>query len=109
MYSSFFWESRNPVTPYKAVSPVKLEDAWYPVQVDKLWFQTWLIDPVKLDKAEFPVKLDEAVCHVKLDEAVHPVISPVRGSAFDWKGVAGIWSFVGKGSRRGHQCLCMTE
>jgi len=36
------------------------------------------------------VKLDEAVCHVKLDEAVHPVISPVRGSAFDWKGVAGI-------------------
>jgi len=41
------------------MNPVKLDDARYPVKLDKLWLPTWVIDPVKLDETVYPMELDE--------------------------------------------------
>jgi len=43
-------------------------------------------NPVKPDKAVCPVKLYETEYPAKLEE----VVNTVRGSAFGWKGVAGV-------------------
>jgi len=42
------------------------------MKLDKLWFPTWVVDPVKLNETEYPLKLDEAVNPVKLDELWFP-------------------------------------
>jgi len=53
---------------YEAGRICKPGDALHPVKLDKLWFPTWMIAPVKLDEAEYSVKLYEAVYPLMLCE-----------------------------------------